>query len=123
MRVLVTGSRNWTDIETIRDTFNAYFAENPLTEVPTLVSGHCPRGADYLAEQIFLDKGYDLDLYPANWSLGRAAGPIRNQKMVETAPDVCFAFILDNSKGATHCSQLALKAQIPTIIVHRTTKD
>ena len=122
MRVLITGSRLWTDIETIRDTFNAYFAENPLTEPPTLVSGHCPRGADALAEQLFEEKGYPIERYPADWSKGRSAGFDRNHQMVVTYPDVCFAFILDRSRGAMHCSQLAELAQIRTIIVHRTSE-
>lgn len=43
------------------------------------------------------------------------AGFVRNKQMVDTMPDLCYAFIKNNSKGATMCAKLAEDAGISTI--------
>jgi len=45
-RVLVTGSRTWTDTALIRTALAAIW--HPRT---VLITGACPRGADHLTEQ------------------------------------------------------------------------
>jgi hypothetical protein len=59
-----------------------------------------------------------VEPHPADWKrFGRKrAGIIRNAQMVQAGADQCLAFIRNYSHGATHCSQLAVKAHIPTII-------
>lgn len=117
MRVLVTGSRTWDDAETIYWTFRNWWEQAGRPEKPTLVSGHCPRGADALAEYIWSRNGWPLELHPAEWDLyGRKAGFIRNEQMVRSNPDILFAFIKDQSKGATHTLKLARFHGIPAIV-------
>jgi len=113
-RILVTGSRTWTDRDTIERAFRDPRFE--LVEPVTLVSGACPFGADYLAEEIALALGWRVELHPAAWRRhGRRAGYLRNAKMVELGADVCIAFIKNNSPGATMTANLAEKAGIPVI--------
>lgn len=110
MRILVTGSRDWHSQDTIR---------MALEEVrrghhrPVLLHGDCPTGADAMADQIWREWGLPVQTFPADWKKhGRAAGPIRNQEMVNTGPDVCLAFPKGASRGTRGCIRMARKAGI-----------
>jgi len=113
MRILVTGSRDWTDEERIRRILQGL---PPGWSRVTLVSGNCPTGADWFCEQIALEMCWVLELHPADWNqFGKRAGFIRNAEMVASGADVCIAFIRNNSKGATMTLELARKAGIRCI--------
>jgi hypothetical protein len=116
MRLLITGSRTWTDSETIYWTFRAWWEAMGRPTNPTLVSGACPKGADALSEYVWERNGWPVERHPAQWDQhGRAAGFIRNKAMVDSGPDFCIAFIKDGSKGASHTAKLAEDANIPTL--------
>jgi hypothetical protein len=114
-RVLVTGSRTWTDRTTIRaalDRVRAEVAERGLE--PVIVHGACPRGADAIADQWCQDTGVRVERWPADWrNGGRGAGMMRNAEMVASRPAMCLAFIRDNSPGASQCAALADLTGIP----------
>lgn len=114
-RVLVTGSRAWTDYGVIATALDELLAEHPDM---VLVHGHCPRGADKLADTWALRRGVEFERHPAKWSTeGNAAGILRNVRMVATNPAVCLAFIVNGSPGATHCANAAREAGIPTVYI------
>jgi hypothetical protein len=116
MRVLVTGSRNWTNQYVIGKYLFFESYEHPSNDQVTLVSGHCPTGADLMAEEWARLMGWEVELHPADWNThGKKAGFLRNAEMVNLGADLCLAFILDASKGATHTANLAEKAGIKTI--------
>jgi len=116
-RVLVTGSRDWTDTTIIRAALAAQWGQGPAV----LVSGGCPTGADRLAEACWSSWGGHVERHPPDWrNHGRGAGFRRNAAMVATGADVCLAFIHAASAGATHTAALAEQAGIPT---HRHTQD
>jgi SLOG family YspA-like protein len=52
-RVLVTGSRTWVDVETIRAALHQVWGNGSAV----LVSGACPRGANRIAEQLWQQWG------------------------------------------------------------------
>jgi hypothetical protein len=95
-RVLITGSRTWTDLPTIRGALREVWGDGTAV----LVSGACPHGADCLAEQVWRQWGGHVQRHLADWArYGRSAGFRRNTEMVTTAAEVCLAFIRDNSAG------------------------
>src|SRR5262249_49674527 len=101
-RVLVTGSRAWTDRDAIRDALGEHWAPGNV-----LVTGACPNGADAIAEHLWRSWGGPVERHPADWSEGRSAGQARNAAMVALGADICLAFIRDDSPGASCCARLA----------------
>ena len=114
MRVLVTGSRTWTDLIVIWDAlYEAYLIAPPGDSV-IVIHGDCPRGADFIADEVAREFGWSTERHPADWELyGKSAGFRRNIEMVKAGADICLAFIRDNSRGATHCADAAERAGIP----------
>lgn len=116
-RVLVTGSRDWDDAETIRAALDAQLA---IHGTITVIHG-AARGADRIAgewarEQILARKPVRLEVYPAAWDEhGKKAGIIRNRQMVELGADVCLAFPAGESRGTRHCMREAAAAGIKVI--------
>ncbi len=115
-RVLITGSRTWTDTTTLRDVLAGHWGDGRAV----LVSGGCPTGADRLAEQCWTRWGGHIEQHPADWQAhGRAAGYRRNTRMVELGADVCLAFIRDHSPGARHTAHLATRPGTPERVANR----
>lgn len=117
IRVLVTGSRNWTDWITVRNALGEVFmgAQGPVT----VIHGGA-RGADTIAASIARRWGAEVEEHRAHWRTAGVynpgAGLARNQEMVNLGADICLAFIKNNSKGATHCATMAQEAGIVTLI-------
>ena len=121
IRLLVTGSRTWTDEMTIRNTMTD-LNQRVSTPLPafTLVTGACPDGADAMALEIAKELNWDVDSYPADWdTYGRTAGFRRNIEMVESHIALCYAFVMDESSGTTHCLHAARWRKIPTTVWYR----
>jgi hypothetical protein len=118
LRILVTGSRNWADRNTIRAALvtAAYpwlSAHNTSTCHVTVVHGGARR-ADTIAGEIGRALGFTVEVHHADWErYGKRAGMIRNQVMVDAGADVCLAFPLGESRGTRGCMRAAEKAGIP----------
>lgn len=114
-RILVTGSRDWTDRSTIRTALvNAWIdLGRPMTAV--LVQGECHLGgADEIAAEIWRGWGFPIEGHPAEMGpTGHVLGPKRNAHMVSLGADLCLAFPLPSSRGTKNCMRLAREAGIP----------
>jgi len=116
-RILVTGSRNWTDKPTIRHAIFQTWQNAGSPRDTILVSGNAKRGADRYAEICGDGFGFEVERIPANWDEeGKSAGPKRNQRMVNLGADICLAFPLEDSIGTIDCIKKAKKAKIPVHI-------
>lgn len=116
MRMLITGSRNYADRDTLLDAIEYYLGETYIEDVIIIEGG--ARGADRIAREHALDMGYVVETYPANWEkYGKKAGGIRNQEMVDNGADICLAFPLEDSIGTYDCIRRAKNAGIKTIII------
>ena len=122
-RMLVTGSRDWTDKRTIRKVLLRVWKDAGSPEDVVLVSGACPTGADAYAEVVGAAYGWTVETHPADWTKGRSAGPIRNQAMVDLGADICVAFPKGDSRGTAHCMRVAKKAGIPVLTYYENLEE
>jgi hypothetical protein len=70
--VLITGSRTWTDLPTIRRALREVWGDGTAV----LVSGACPHGADCLAEQVWRQWGGHVKRAPRGLGQVRAIGRV-----------------------------------------------
>ncbi len=105
---LVAGSRTFSDYPLLCNKLDKLLV-NFAPEV-TIVSGGA-RGADMLAEQYAKERGYEMRVFPADWSLGKRAGMIRNRLMHEYISRFPHRGVLcfwdGESKGTANNFQLA----------------
>lgn len=89
IRILVCGGRDFNDEITVFGALDGHV----IPSCDTIIQGGAP-GADRLAREWCHQKRCRYENYPANWKAhGRAAGPIRNQQMIdEGRPDKVVAF-------------------------------
>lgn len=94
MRILVCGGRDFNDRGLFAQTMNP-FKPQPLSECAEhiIIHGGAP-GADTLAFEWVETFGGRQRVFPADWQKhGKAAGPIRNQRMLdEGKPNLVIAF-------------------------------
>lgn len=125
MRVLVCGSRTFTDEKKMKEVLDGY-------KITTVIEGEA-RGADTLSRLYAEQRGIPVESYPADWSLhGKGAGHIRNSRMLtEGKPDLCVAFLgpvaiseftsglsdSKYSKGTKNMIDQATKAGVPVKVI------
>jgi hypothetical protein len=89
MKVLVCGGRDFTNIAFIWARLDQLHAERPFT---AMITGGA-KGADTIANDWGKTKPITRYVSKADWAKhGRAAGPIRNARMLEWEPDLVVAF-------------------------------
>ncbi|WP_338785431.1 SLOG family protein [Streptomyces sp. DG1A-41] len=118
MRLLVTGSRGWTDVALLEGVIGEvlWLGRYRPRDV-LLIHGACPRGADAIADRFACGIGMSVRRHPADWdAYGKRAGFLRNAEMVSAGADLCLAFIKGGSPGASMTASLAKKAGITTQI-------
>jgi hypothetical protein len=109
MRVLVCGSRDWSDKDAIKKELES------IKNITVLIHGAC-RGADVLAGEAAKELNIPIKEFIANWNMyGLSAGPKRNQQMLdEGKPDYVLAFHdnIASSKGTKDMISRAIKSGI-----------
>lgn len=114
-KVLVCGGRDYSDAKSLNMVLDVVHSANPVV---MLIHG-AARGADTLAEKWAEANGVTSNAYPADWKRdGRAAGPIRNQRMLdECKPHIVIAF--PGGKGTEDMISRADAAGVPVVRVTR----
>lgn len=118
-RVLVCGDRNWRDrlfLCEVLDTFHR------LLHFECVIEGEA-KGADSMARQWAERARVPVLSFPADWQThGKAAGPIRNGRMLaEGMPTLVLAFHddIEASKGTKDMVARARRANVPTFVLTR----
>lgn len=138
-KVLVTGSRDWTDQRAVARVLEAVWTLlAPVDGGFTLVHG-AARGLDTLAAQeASRYSTLSIEAHPADWSQHsdqcpawdaanatcKLAGFRRNDQMIATKPAVALAFPLHpleaqgkgTSRGTWHCAKAARDAGVPVLV-------
>jgi hypothetical protein len=117
--IILCGDRNWNDFKEI-SSFLDYILLEYRPEDVTVVHGDC-KGADKIGGWLAHSKGMNVIPCPADWDkYGLAAGPIRNQFMLDKYhPDLVVGFHnnYNKSKGTKDMLTRAKKANIYTLLV------
>lgn len=115
MRVLVCGGRNYDDPAEVFARLEERWHRSKHDCMIVLQGG--ATGADKFARHWCSTTSVPYINYPANWTMyGKAAGPIRNQRMIdEGKPDLVIAF--PGGKGTADMVRRAKAAGIETIEV------
>jgi hypothetical protein len=75
-------------------------------------------GADRLAGEWAASRGIPVEVHPADWQkYGRAAGPIRNQQMIDRKPDMVVAF--PGGRGTADMVRRVRMAGIELVVVEQ----
>jgi hypothetical protein len=122
MRILVCGGRDFDDWDLLHSTlYNIWNQQEDLTQDFYIIEGGAI-GADFLARvwAKYMNVGHGFFHaveFPADWKThGKAAGPIRNQKMLdEGKPDLVVAF--PGGVGTADMVRRAKKAGVKVIEV------
>ena len=113
MRLLVCGGRSFEDRQALYSSLDELHRQR---NIDLLIAGGA-RGADTLAEEWARARDVATEIYQADWAgLGRKAGPIRNQRMIdEGRPDLVIAF--PGGRGTGDMMSRARAAGIETIVL------
>ena len=119
MRILVCGSRDYSDESRVRIVLDWYLAKHDDDLI--IIEGGAP-GADTFAKEWADGHGTDYMHFPAKWTkYQKRAGYIRNQRMLDVGrPELVVAFFTDPanpSRGTSMMLDIATKAGVRTKIV------
>lgn len=115
MKLMVTGGRDYTDDTLLRTTLDEIHHKTPVT---LLIHGANKGGADRLARLWAESRNIQTKPFPADWNrYHKAAGPIRNQEMIDDGPHLVVAFPGNN--GTADAVTRARRRGIEVIMVPR----
>jgi hypothetical protein len=133
MKILVTGDRNWGNPHSVANAILNVIEESDIQSLQDVIIVHgAATGADTFASQFAELFDCQNKPYPAHWRhtddcpsdckrmVGRPAGVIRNQQMLDENPDIdivlAFHPNLSESKGTKDMVSRVKKARISLLI-------
>lgn len=98
-KVIICGSREFSDYDLLKSKCDLYLSRKYKDGKKIVIVSGCARGADKLGERYALEKGLDVQKFPANWDkYGKSAGYIRNKSMAEVS-NACIAFFSPSAEN------------------------
>ncbi len=114
-RVIIAGGREFNDMVLLRQKCDAILKEKMLTHDVIIICG-LARGADTLGEQYGKERGFGVEYFPANWTLGKVAGHIRNAQMLDVA-DAVIVFWDGQSRGSKNMADITKEKGTPLRVI------
>ena len=112
MRVLIYGGRDFGTTAVEQDDAVEWLTLVLPPEQEVVVVSGGANGADALGEAYAKLNGWRVDRFPADWKThGVAAGPMRNQQMVESGIDMALEF--PGGRGTSDMRSRLRKAGVP----------
>lgn len=112
-RTFGVGSAKTRERHALWDALDAFAKRH---ELEVVIHG-AAKGADELAGVWAAQAGVPVEAYPADWEQhGKAAGPIRNQEMLEQS-EPTVAIECDGGKGTADMRRRLLKAEVPAFLL------
>ena len=117
-KLLVCGSRTINNSEWIFSEIEKYISESNLQYSDIHIIEGEASGVDKISKQFAQSKNIPVIEMPADWSIGKHAGILRNIKMYENTDEVLILWD-GNSRGTRHTIGLCEKGDKPyTIIIY-----
>ena len=115
MRVLVCGGRSFDDAHLLAN-YLEHIDQHSIDGITMIIEGGAT-GADELARVWARQNFIPIQTYKANWEAnGKAAGPIRNQRMLDVGkPDVVLA--MPGGSGTADMVRRAKNAGVRVIVL------
>lgn len=122
VKVIIAGGRDFNDYELLKSKVDYYLSNAIKNNYKIIIVSGTARGADRLGEKYAKEKKYEIAYFPADWSLGKRAGYLRNQDMSTYAKEggngALICFWNGQSKGSKHMIDIAKKDGLHTRIVN-----
>lgn len=98
MKVLISGSRHWTDIETIASVLEKLPVDTQIIHGAAIGVDTI---ADVISQELGMPKAIQFPVSKEEWEkFGKSAGFLRNKRMLlETQPDLVIVFIDRSQKS------------------------
>ena len=110
--IIIAGSRDFTNYKIVKTSLKNFLLSKETTNKPTIICGMA-RGADMLGYRLAKEFKLPLKEFPADWSIGKRAGYVRNEQMAKYAHEhgngILLAFWDGQSKGTKWMIGLAKK--------------
>ena len=110
--IIIAGSRDFTNYSVVKKSLKNFLLLKQTSDKPTIICCMA-RGADMLGYRLAKEYKLPLKEFPADWSMGKRSGYVRNEQMAKYAYEhgngVLLAFWDGQSKGTKWMIELAKK--------------
>ena len=117
-KIIVAGGRSFNNYDLLEQKLDYYLSSKINEGYDILIISGTAKGADSLGEKYAINKGYEIERFPANWDkYGKSAGYRRNVDMANVA-DACIVFWDGTSPGSKHMIDIANTKRLALRIVN-----
>ena len=117
-KIIVAGGRSFNNYDLLEQKLDYYLSSKINEGYDIVIISGTAKGADSLGEKYAINKGYEIERFPANWDkYGKSAGYRRNVDMANVA-DACIVFWDGTSPGWKHMIDIANTKRLALRIVN-----
>ena len=117
-KIIVAGGRSFNNYDLLEQKLDYYLSSKIKEGYDIVIISGTAKGADSLGEKYAINKGYEIERFPANWDkYGKSAGYRRNVDMANVA-DACIVFWDGTSPGSKHMIDIANTKRLALRIVN-----